>query len=196
MLKPAVCDDRGDEVRSYLKTLPSFVRPHCLPLKAEPLQLVHFDLWAPQRSGDIATDYHQGRRHLDEAISMAAHDSWAQLLFLILMTMAGQLNAPEGRRLGPVECGFIDAAAERAIVGRLSPEAPDDWAAIAADHQPANIIQARENETAMRRAIAVSKGELKPVAALYLVHLMKSDHLPIDLGVWQFACAAMNGAKS
>lgn len=100
------------------------------------------------------------------------------------------------RSLGPIEQGFVDAAADRAIVGRPSPEAPDLWAAIAADHQPANIIRARENEIAMRAAIEISKGELKRVVALFLAHLMKSDHLPIDLGVWQFASAAMNGAKS
>lgn len=184
------------EIRHCLAALPSCVRLCGMPGPAEALSLAHFDVWAPARSRDPLTDYCRGRDHFAEALFVSYKEDSALMIHLIVMTMAARLSDSGATSFGPIEQGFVDAAAERAVAGRLSPEAPDEWAAIVADHQPADIIRARENETAMRTAIYVSKGDRKRLASLYLVHLMRLGRPPIELGVWQFASAAMNGGRN
>jgi hypothetical protein len=178
------------ELQLILAELPSFVKPATLPPATEPLNLSHFDCWSPTKTGDPATDYEWGERHFATALAYSRRDDSALFIFYIMMTM--RLHP-----IGTMERGFIDAAARCAIAGVVPPKAPEEWVGVVA-HTPQAAERCRANETAMESAIILSRKEIpfRALAAYVLVDFLTNDNGPIDLGVWLFASAALNGSRS
>jgi hypothetical protein len=178
---------RLDELQKILAELPSFVKPTILPPATEPLTLDHFDCWSPEKTGDSAVDYEWGKRHFSTALAYSRTEDSALFVFLVIMTMRHQ-------PIGAMERGFIDAAARCAVAGTMPPKAPDEWVSIVS-RTPHDAERCRANETAMESAINLSRKQFPTLAAYVLVDLLTTDRGPIDLGVWLFAGAALNGSK-
>jgi hypothetical protein len=68
--------------------------------------------WLPERSGDAISDYCAGEEHLAAAIDLVD----AVRNPFILANIVGSM-----RVMDPMECGFIDALASKAMTGRAPP---------------------------------------------------------------------------
>lgn len=178
---------RSEELQQILAELPSFVKPTILPLATEPLTLDHFDCWSPEKTGIPAVDYECGERHFTTALAYSRSEDSPLFVFLVLMTMRHQ-------PIGPMERGFIEAAARCAVAGVLPPKPPDEWVAIVS-RSPEEAVQCRANETSMSSAINLARRQIPVIAGYYLIYLLTSEIGPIDLGVWTMAGAALNGSK-
>ena len=183
----AADEARSKEIQQILAELPSFVKPAKLPPATEPLTLDHFDCWSPEKTGDPAVDYEWGKRHFSTALAYSRTEDSALFVFWVIMTMRHQ-------PIGTMERGFIDAAARCAVAATMPPKAPDEWVAVVS-RSPPEAERCRANETAMESAIILSRKEFPTLAAFVLVDLLTTDRRPIDLGVWLFAGAALNGSK-
>ena len=174
------------ELEQILADLPSFVKPTILLPPTEPLHLGHFAMWCPQRTGDQEMDHQEGRRCFREALNC---EQSPLLLFLVLMAMT---DGP----IGPVERGFVEAAASAARVGALAPAAPDEWVRIIADGSLKRANESWQNESVMRSVLALSKGQWHLTAMHIMLDMLKPEGRPVELAVLQFAAAAFNGGKN
>lgn len=182
---------REGELTQILSELPSFVKPALLPQASEPLNLNHFHFWSPEQTGDPAIDYIQGDRHFLSALAYAQREESPLLIFLTIMAMrAGGIR--------PMERGFIDAAASKAVGGAMPPAASEEWIGIVARSTQA-AAKCRTNETSMSSAIKLtnprSAWHVPGLASSFLIHLLMSNSGPIELAVWMMAGAALNGSK-